>query len=190
MNRRGILTKFGLLGFVAALPGLGAASTPKRDPEARRLADEAAIRDTIMLYNFFLDDHRTEEWANLFTEDGEFRVGRLHVKGRDVIRRDLGEHPRTGKHLIHPGIVRFISDTEARAWSDLLRIDISPEEPDNPNKLVITSAARYYDRLVKVDGNWLFAERVEKVTAILNVDNPEYFLGKDNPGYYTEPPSR
>lgn len=188
MNRRGILTRLGLIGLVAGIPGVRAATAGKPPTGSRRLADEAAIRDTLTLYHFFIDDDRPEDWSNLFTEDAEYRVGTIHVKGRDNIR-ELGDHPRTGKHLMHPGIIRFLSDTEARAWSDLLRIDVSPGEPDNLNKLVITGALRYYDRLVKVDGNWLFAERVEKVSAILNVDNPADFLSKDNPGFYVEPPS-
>jgi hypothetical protein len=55
-------------------------------------------------------------------------------------------------------VIELESASEARAWSDFLRVKI--EREGDPTAWEITSIGRYYDRLVRGgDGRWRFQRR-------------------------------
>lgn len=100
-----------------------------------------------------------EDFLELFTEDAVFTAAEFVYVGRDEIRTELADKERRpGRHLPLPALIEIESVTEARAWSDLLRVKIASE--GDPTAWVITSVGRYYDELVRgEDGRWRFRRR-------------------------------
>jgi hypothetical protein len=144
------------------------ASHPMNHDRQSQLEDLKRIRDTLQLYAVFLDDARVEDYLGLYTDDAVFTAADVVYEGRDEIRRELAEKPRgPGKHLTFPAVIEMVSPTEARTWSDFLRIRIVPEGVPVP--WIITHVGRYYDYLVKgEDGRWRFSRRDIRLTGGVN----------------------
>lgn len=130
--------------------------------------DVERIRETLRQYAIFLDDARVDDFLDLFTEDAVFTAAGLIYEGREEIRDELADKPRRlGKHLPFPALIQLESATEARAWSDFLRVMI--ENEGDPTSWVITSVGRYYDRLAKgEDGRWRLQRRDVQILAMEN----------------------
>ena len=160
----------------------GISCSPAIDPTAKQhdsLASERElIRETLSLYAIYLDDGRVDDFMDLFTEDAEFTAATYVYTGHDSIRNNLADKPRRpGKHLPFAAVIEFQSTTEARAWSDYLRVKITGD--GDPSSWVVTSTGRYHDQLVKGDdGRWRFQRR------------DVYMPGRENPGSWTQPSSR
>jgi hypothetical protein len=126
--------------------------------------DHEDIRQLLARYNFAVDFGDTEGWADCFTADGVF-----------LCTPEGG--PLTGRHVGREALVAYavkhyeINQGRARHWN--WNLEISGEgsaatmrcylnafravAPDAPPKLAVTGV--YRDKLAKVDGRWLFAER-------------------------------
>jgi hypothetical protein len=116
-----------------------------------------AIGRLITLYGQLLDDHRLEEWGDLFTEDAIWRIPSVTFEGRTAIVAGVGamEPPLPGrvKHLSFSPVIDFESATRARAWTDQVALHC-PEET-----WLVVAAGRYHD-VVESDGHaWRFASR-------------------------------
>jgi len=129
----------------------------------RRLDDECLIRETLALYCMLLDDRRFEDWGRLFAEDAEWTIPWASFKGRDAIvagLREIDVGPSGWcKHITHFPVIRFESETSARAWSDLSCYVRERES----GEWSLVSAGRYYDDLVRLDGAWLFQRRLADI---------------------------
>lgn len=119
--------------------------------------DLEAIRRVLASYCQFCDDGRFDDWEQLFSEDATFIVmGRTHA-GRPAIRAfiEAGQPPeRRGKHITANALIELHDGAErATASTDYIFI------ARTGGGLAVTSAGRYYDELVKVDGTWLITSR-------------------------------
>lgn len=128
------------------------------------------IRKTLSQYAIFLDDGRVEDFLDLFTEDAVFTADEFAYVGREQIRTELAaKKRRAGKHMPFPALIEFESATEARAWSDFIRVKI--ETLGDPTSWTLTSIGRYYDQLVRgEDGRWRFARRDVQLPEMKNLE--------------------
>ena len=116
-------------------------------------ADRDAIRDLTARYCLYIDTGRAEEWAALWTEDGEFDLGGRVVRGRDELR----------EHAVHmePGRVHHLATN--------LVIEVDGDEATNEMSMLLTSkgtialVARVHDVLRRVDGVWLLHRKSYEV---------------------------
>lgn len=126
--------------------------------------DYEEIRQLVARYNFAIDFGDVEGWADCFSADGLF-----------LCTPEGG--PLTGRHQGRDALVAYakthygLSKGNARHWNWNLEIGAdgdaatmrcylgaySATSADGPAKLRSTGV--YRDKLAKVDGAWLFAER-------------------------------
>jgi hypothetical protein len=154
----------------AALVG-AVACTPSVSPDAalREIADRALIRELMDRYGTVHDSGTPEQYADLFTSDGEIAVGGgpVLVKGREALmaqaQRDhdrFGETDANGRwtsimrHLISNAQIDVTGDGTAEGTCYVTTVvrkgDVGP---------AILSISRYVDRYVKADGRWRIARR-------------------------------
>jgi 3-phenylpropionate/cinnamic acid dioxygenase small subunit len=121
------------------------------------LEEKEAIRELQARYCFHFDNGEFDQWLELFTPDGVFDLGRLgRHAGREALRTFLQSIPLTNglprmKHCVMNSIVT-VQQEAAQAQSYVVVVG-------GGEKLGITIAGRYEDRLVKSAGAWRFAER-------------------------------
>jgi hypothetical protein len=156
--------------FAALLLG-AAACTPSAPPDAALLeiADRILIRELMDRYGTVHDSGTPEQYADLFTSDGEIAVGGgpVLVKGREALmtqaQRDhdrFGETDANGRwtsimrHLISNAQIEVTGDATAQGTCYVTTVvrkgDVGP---------AILSISRYVDRYTKADGQWRIARR-------------------------------
>lgn len=115
------------------------------------------IQRLIAEYCRALDEGRTDDLVNLFAVDAVVVAGGERFSGRADIRAGLGERPPDlpqGQHVT----ANFIIDVEGLGVNATARSDffyLSQVE----NGLAVTTAGRYYDRLVREMEGWRFTAR-------------------------------
>ncbi len=144
-----------------------------RGPE-QPVADQLAVLSCLNQYCHLVDRGEVDEIAALFAEDGVLRPayqGDARFEGRAAIRawyqkydREVRAGRRHRRHRITAPFVR-IEGNDARAWCylDSSALIIAAN-------VIKVSAGRYEDRLIKVDGTWLFKERVIILNHIHTID--------------------
>lgn len=153
-----------LLVLAASLPLWAADSL-------QAVADRTLIRELMDRYGLVHDSGSPEEYADLFTADGEIAVaagGPAIVKGREALmaqaRRDherFGNEPAPGgkttsimRHLISNAQVTLTGTDSATGTCYVTTVvkkgDIGP---------TLLSISRYTDRYVKQDGDWRIQRR-------------------------------
>lgn len=167
--------------WAAALLGLAACTSnvPPADTALQQIAERTLIRELMDRYGTVHDSGTPEEYADLFTPDGEIAVGGgpVLVKGREALmaqaRRDhdrFGETDANGnwtsimRHLIGNAEIRLTGDTTAEGTCYVTTVvkkgNLGPE---------ILSISRYVDRYVKAGGQW----RIEHREIFLEFGNSE-----------------
>jgi uncharacterized protein (TIGR02246 family) len=123
------------------------------------MTDEDSIRNTLTRYVRFADARDADGWSSLFVEDARFtpRGGTLY-EGRDAIRTWFVELFRNrpenrSLHLCGNHDITVDGDS-ARAVSDVVVFEAEAEQ-----SWTVYQINQYYDRLVRQDDEWLFAER-------------------------------
>ena len=127
--------------------------------ELWELAAREAIRETVARYAHLVDRGRIDELVDLFVEDGVLEAGdRPPARGRAAIRELFLE---TGKRLASASARPLI-----RHYVSNLAIDVTGPDDATAESyfLAVTERGpdhwgRYRDRLVQVDGRWLFQHR-------------------------------
>jgi hypothetical protein len=107
--------------------------------------DRDEIRDLVARYCLYIDTGMTSEWADLWTDDGEFDIGGgTIVAGKDALRVHAGHMPAgTVHHLATNLVIDIDGDTATCEESTLLT-----------SKGTIAMVARVHDQLKRVDGVW------------------------------------
>ncbi|MEJ7583939.1 MAG: nuclear transport factor 2 family protein [Acidimicrobiales bacterium] len=114
--------------------------------------DEAQVRRTLAQYCQLLDDGRFDEWIELFTDDGTMLVMGGRHEGRDAIRAAVEPNQQAeqrGRHLLSEPVIDIDGD----------RAVVTTDYAFVSRKLVVSSAGRYHDVLVRSDDRWRFASR-------------------------------
>lgn len=143
-----------------------------------RLEDERAILDTIHRYGLTIDLGLDREWADLFTEDGEFlcvdRFGKviLREQGREALAKwvrsfKAGETLQM-KHCVLAPVIAISADT-AEVVSQYANL-VENQDRYAPPHIRFTGC--YRDHFAKGgDGKWRFRQRISQTDAPL-VDLP------------------
>jgi hypothetical protein len=129
------------------------------------LRDE--IADTIHQYQWGYDDDDIPSLAAAFAEgavlnhalDGSTLHGPAEIEAwmdeKRQVFRDAGEQPR---HMIANIVVTEASETQAAA-----RCYMTMVVTRSDGSVYVHHAGRYFDRFVRVEGRWLFSERLIRV---------------------------
>lgn len=151
-----------------AAAGLALASCNQTNsPEGAALADRIAIEDLVTEYYGHLGSGETSDIAKYFTQDAVLDVNGIVATGHEEIEAlyamtggedESGESPSevgTFHMLLSNPRISVNGDTATAqfVWTGVLNEDIKL-----PARLL--EQGREYDRLVKVDGRWLFQKRV------------------------------
>lgn len=123
------------------------------------MLDREAIKELLGEYCFRLDHLRFAEWAELFTEDGVFAAhSRGRVQGRANIRafmESIVPLPHEGparKHYVANTIIDLRGETaDVKCYFLMMR--------QGDDGVLVGGGGCYYDKVVKVNGSWLFKER-------------------------------
>ena len=127
--------------------------------------DKAAIAELIARYNYAIDHEDYQGWANTFAPDGVFHgiIGKFAAhKELDKFIASVKNLTATSPNLRHyvTNILPEINGNEARCTCFLLMTSTTKEGGSK-----IAAAGEYEDRLVKINGQWLFLERIVRVDA-------------------------
>jgi hypothetical protein len=120
------------------------------------MTDEEAIRRLLARFIQLRDDKRFDAWSELFTDDATFTYGTVMLKGRAAIVDHVAMllARDEGKHLCLNSIIDVDGD-RALVSSDFVKLDPGA----SGRGLVIGTAGRYVDELVRMDGSWFIARR-------------------------------
>lgn len=120
----------------------------------RKIEDREAIREAVAAYSLRILKNEFDSIADLFCNDGVFHItaANLHIVGQEKLKAFFG--------MMRPGVAfPFVqTSTIAIAGDEARHVGVMQNvapRPDAPCYLGI-----YDDRLRRVDGRWLFAERL------------------------------
>lgn len=158
MNRIGLL-----LAVVVAWAGLATAS-----PTHAQAAYEGTPTDFMQIsqlfarYDFAIDNGDGEGWASVFTPDGVFRDPSWCAIGRDELIKVVGRDKRVGKdqedfHMPSLGPIIYLDRDHATVHSTVVLVR---ETGFGKQGGGIWITGTYDDRLMRVNGRWLFAYRL------------------------------
>jgi uncharacterized protein (TIGR02246 family) len=114
------------------------------------------IQSVIARYSHLLDDQDYDAFVALFVPEGVLHFGGVDHVGRETIAREVAaiQPARPGKHLTAVADIELVGDDRATARVDMVTFGYDPE-----GAIKLGGMSRYYDRLVLVDGEWLFESR-------------------------------
>jgi SnoaL-like domain len=136
------------------------------------VTDRLKIQDLNQRYAVHVDLREIDAWAELFTHDAIFderEFGTPLMTGHDDIRSYGKQLEDTVEHALHHLTTHVITDlttTSARGIAFAV-VEALMKDGSHARHQVV-----YRDRYEKIDGRWLFSERVLKATL-----PPELFAG-------------
>jgi len=126
--------------------------------------DEAAITDLLFVYNVATDSLDIDGWATCFAPDGVFN-GAYETFRAWPDKDRFEQHARDLEANGMPLLRHFLSNILIRVDGDtatshcFFQIVATTKEAQSS----IAMVGEYADKLVKIDGRWLFLERNVKV---------------------------
>ncbi|MEU6574165.1 nuclear transport factor 2 family protein [Streptomyces sp. NPDC046805] len=135
---------------------------------AERLSaeDQLAILELAARYWNAVDHGDLRGFAETFTEDGKLENFTGVTQGRDALAQWLldFEAERLGnRHYTVNHLITKIDDNTARVWSYLVITSVAPPKRGTPR---VAAVAEFEDRVVRVDGEWLFEQRTMTVLGV------------------------
>ncbi|MEE8422019.1 MAG: nuclear transport factor 2 family protein [Dehalococcoidia bacterium] len=112
--------------------------------------DIVAIQQLVARYNHAIDGGDAEGWANCFTAEASFQIsGREPTVGREALAEIVRRRADGSRHVTTNMLIEGDGGTATmRAYLTVLR------------ERAVSVTGSYTDRLVKVDGRWLFEQRL------------------------------
>lgn len=133
------------------------------DQSISRFIEQRAIERMMFDYSYHLDMNHPDELAALFVEDCEVSYApNFGATGMEAYKKTLegiGTFFRGTSHHNSNIVVDFISETEADVRSVVLAIHRYTK--DRPDGILY---GQYFDRVVKMDGQWKFKRRELRTT--------------------------
>jgi hypothetical protein len=130
-------------------------------------ADRLAIRELVEAYAHCADRRDARGQIELFTADTHFVVYmdaksptpsmEFHARGELAsVFADLNKYATT-MHFVGQSTIRSLSDIQGTGEAYCLAHHVTI---DGEKRRLMIAALRYHDTFAKVDGEWLFAERL------------------------------
>jgi hypothetical protein len=119
--------------------------------------DKVEIQELSARYANAMDDADVQAWMNTWARDGVWEGGIGKFSGADKLREvlpSLGDRIKNRRHIMTNFVIEG-DGVEATQRCYLLIVDRAKQAPP------ITAV--YLDRLKKVDGRWLFAQRTVEI---------------------------
>lgn len=112
--------------------------------------DIVAIQQLVARYNHAIDGGDAEGWGRCFAPEGSFQIsGREPTVGREALAEIVRRRADGSRHVTTNMLIEGDGDTATmRAYLTVLR------------ERAVSVTGSYTDRLVKVDGRWLFEQRL------------------------------
>ncbi|MCL6249586.1 nuclear transport factor 2 family protein [Altererythrobacter sp. KTW20L] len=142
----------------------GCSDSSALEARVQALEDTAAIQRVITDYSAHLDARDYDGYVGLFTEDGVWANGSTRREGRVEIREMLtGLFGETDPDFVNLSSFHQISNFEIDVDGDTATaksrfVFVMRGEGGSPTPEL---SGQYHDRLVRVDGEWRIAERVD-----------------------------
>jgi len=130
-------------------------------------ADRLSIRELVEEYAHCADRRKAEDQMALFTEDTHFVVymnakdptpsQELHSRqALAPVFADLNQYHAT-THFVGQSTIFTLTSDRATGEAYCLAHHVTA---DGDNRRLMLASLRYYDTFVKIDGSWLFSERL------------------------------
>jgi len=150
-------------------------AVPTVEQRLQRIEDRQAIEDLAVRYGLAVDDHDLAGLSALFAEHGSLRQESGVSKGQGVaaVAAYFEERFRVlgpTNHFVHGHVVDFEGDNRATG------VVASHAEVFKDGAPMLT-AMRYYDTYCKVEGRWVFEERVQSYMYFVDVRDYAGVLG-------------
>ena len=145
--RRTFLALMVVLALVGTLSAQSAEKTPVLTPQ-----DYMDIQQLFAKYYQSYDSGKADEWASVFTPDGQFN----NVKGTEALKRQIQNTTAKGTNLRHWQSQLLLTPVPGgvQAKVYVIQFDITAK-PITP-----ASFSRYDDLLVKTADGWKFKEKM------------------------------
>jgi 3-phenylpropionate/cinnamic acid dioxygenase small subunit len=126
------------------------------------MSDREQILDLMSAYNWVLDAHDFDAWADCFSPDGVFEgvldTFRVHTQKDEFIASVAGlesqQMPRM-RHFVSNILIDIDDEKQSAASRCFAFVAGTPDA--GPSSIALVG--EYHDNLVKVDGQWLFSRR-------------------------------
>ena len=129
----------------------------------QRLEDLEEIRTLFESYGYYLDHGLWAEYASLYAEDGQMRLGPVRADGRAEIEKAAREQlgVRFNPSVDHVNLVHLIGSPRIeldgdRATSEVMWTVVSRGED---GRAAVTGQGRHLDDLVRENGRWRIQKR-------------------------------
>jgi hypothetical protein len=132
--------------------------------------DYAQISQLMTKYSYTLDTRDPAGWASVFTQDGMFRAAQFCLVGRKelagLMEKQLKAHPaspesakRPKSHHVESSLsIEYLDRDHALSHSFVIVVgDVGRDHVGGGIEVTGT----YDDRLTRVNGHWLIADRLE-----------------------------
>jgi uncharacterized protein (TIGR02246 family) len=165
-----VRTSIGVIAVLALTAGVVFTASKSDDDVLRQARDRAEIEDVMWQYTRALDTGNGEAYAALYTPDGQFSAGQNPTKGRDALRKMVGD-PRERQaaaeakgeaqrppmyHMTANHRITFIDKDHAKIEAYYL----TAQAAGGANApLRVAAVGRSVDELVRQNGKWLIASR-------------------------------
>lgn len=153
-----------IVASALALALAGCSDTSALEARVQALEDQQAIQRVITDYSAHLDARDYDGYVGLFTEDGVWANGSTRREGREEIRAMLtGLFGEVEPDFVNLSSFHQISNFEIDVDGDTAQaksrfVFVMRGEGGSPTPEL---SGQYHDRLVRVDGEWKIAERVD-----------------------------
>ena len=135
--------------------------------------DRLDIIDLLARYWQTVDSGDTEGFANTFTVDGPLENYTGITKGRAALAPWLdayGPNRAGNRHYsVNPRIMK-VDDNTATVWSYMVVLAVTEPRKNTPH---VAAYAAFHDRIVRVDGQWLFEHRLMDDLTLNKQDYPD-----------------
>ncbi|NML12128.1 nuclear transport factor 2 family protein [Sphingobium sp. AR-3-1] len=145
------------------------------DSQISQLLEQQAIERMMFQYSYYLDMNDPVNMATLFVDDCEVsyapNFGAVGIEAYKKTLDGIGTFFKGTSHHNSNAVVDFISETEADVRSIVLAVHRYTK--DRPDGILY---GQYFDRVVKVDGQWKFKRRELRTTM-----TTDYHVKASNP---------
>ncbi|WP_046194501.1 nuclear transport factor 2 family protein [Sphingomonas sp. SRS2] len=133
----------------------------RMEKEIRELRDQLELRELLSRYGFTADLGHEQEFSELWTQDGEYDLDDLQLRGREQLHHLVSDPQGLHKQVVenrsmHIPTNIFIRVDGDSAWAEAYSMIVIRE--DDGRYAVFTAGYNHFD-FKRVNGGWLISRR-------------------------------